>query len=104
MNFQSNLALFVPVQRKETENTRHSEKREGCHSGEFHSNYPPNVLRVKQLLLQTFLSASCLIPVLFFGCFLDYSVCDEHFNTSSPASQSREPVQNRIHQKHSTTF
>lgn len=37
-------------------------------------------------------------------CFTDYSVCDEHFNTPSPASQPRGPIQNRIHQKHSTSL
>ncbi len=37
---------FVPMQRKETENPRYSEKREGCHSGEFCYTTSENVLDV----------------------------------------------------------
>lgn len=36
----------VHMQREETENPRYSEKREGCHSGEFHLYRFPNVLNV----------------------------------------------------------
>lgn len=40
------LCSVFPTQGKETENPRYSEKREGCHSGEFHLHHLPNVLNV----------------------------------------------------------
>lgn len=48
------------------------------------------------------------MPLFFFFshnlCFADNSVRDEHFNTPSPASQPWGPIQNWIHQKHSTSL
>lgn len=109
--FDSPLAhttLLSTLQRKETENSRYSEKREGCHSGEF--SFPVVLFMLISALNQII---SCSVFTLayifcsFFSqqlCLPDYSVCDEHFNTPCPASQPRGPVQNRIHQKHSTSL
>lgn len=116
----------VPIQRKETENPRYSEKREGCHSGEFSSVSLPKCAQclccyteshcnpILLIIIRAYgffpLYSSCLMLVFFVFslshnfCFVDYSVCDEHFNTPSPASQPRGPIQNRIHQKHSTSL
>ena len=48
-----------------------------------------------------FMIVLCIFSPLF---LVDYSVGDEHFNTPSPTSQPWGPIQNRIHQKHSTSL
>lgn len=97
------------MQRKETENPRHSEKREGCNSGEFHLDHislSVIVVTLKPLcnsillivvqayrfrfLFFTFILFNARIIIIFFShnlCFADNSVRDEHFNTPSPTSQ-----------------
>lgn len=112
------------MQRKETENPRYSEKREGCNSGEFYlSHFSLRVIAVTLkpvcnsiflIIVQTHNICFFAFPVvllnafiIFFSqnlCFADNSVRDEHFNTPSPTSQPWGPIQNWIHQKHSTSL
>lgn len=105
----------LPSQRKETENPRYSEKREGCRSGEFQlyhfffffllvCNHISLIWNETSLYLHLILINPCSLSSFHNFCFVDYSVCDEHFNTPSPASQPRGPIQNWIHQKHSTSL
>lgn len=60
------------MQRKETENPRYSEKREGCHSGEFRLYRLPNVLSVSVLTPNPIL---LIIIIQAYRVFFLYSSC-----------------------------